>query len=404
MSRSSGIQRIRRAVLPVCLAMAAATCVCAGRAAVADQLILRDEAGTLNGLTLGVDNSGVLFRVGHEQARTFTWDRVRTLTTDDAALQTAFDAHRDEAVTLWRARTRVERGDYHMAEPLLIPLFATTRGRTDAVAIIVAEGLLRCHVARGDPAAAVVPWLECLRLRSAGVTQTAFAAMSAILDDRTGLCIALPPIWTPGDPNAARAVSELTSYLDESDPGDPMVHRLAELYLSAARMALVDPAAAEPITEDTLLESLETLANGDARDAATFIQAMVMAVDSRSLDSQRAAAIRILSRMARDAGRFGQWARYAGGLAKVRQPAEDQQREGLVDLLSLPALVSAGVPDVDRHLAGLALEQAAQALTRKGRTEQAASLRAELVALYPDHPVHRRAADATQRLKMENGP
>ncbi|NOG56072.1 MAG: hypothetical protein HND57_17375 [Planctomycetes bacterium] len=372
-----------------------------------DELVLRDGGGTLIGLSLDMDDSGILFRVGHDQAQWITWDRVRSLSAEDETNQAAYQAQAAMAETLWRARSRVERGDSVMAEPLLIPLFETTRGRTDAVALIVAEGLLRCHLARGDRAAALVPWLECVRLRQAGLVQTAYASLSPVLDGRTGLCLALPPIWTPGDPNADRAADELGRYLvavPETESDSESRH-LAVLYLSAARGALADPTRRDRVTADSLFESLEALANADVRDAGTFVLSLVMAIDTKSLDSQRATAIRILSRMTREPGRFGQWARYATGLAKVRQPGADQRLEGLVDLLSLPALVTAGEKNVDRILAGLALEQAAEVLAQDGRSQEAASLRTELIAIYPDHPVHRRT-DITASNKgpdTENG-
>ena len=96
------------------------------------------------------------------------WDRVREVTGPLAGEAAKFAATADKA---WRARVRLERGDWVAAEPLFEELFTTYRDRTGPTALMAAGGLLRCRLARGGQTAAVEPWVAWVRAQGAALAQ-----------------------------------------------------------------------------------------------------------------------------------------------------------------------------------------------------------------------------------------
>ncbi|MFZ9880436.1 MAG: hypothetical protein ACO3QC_03435 [Phycisphaerales bacterium] len=153
---------------------------------------LRANAGEIVGAAATADLRGIELRgvrgdAGGAAERVVPWDMVRAV---DGSVASAAGADLptmlEVATELWRARTRVERGDMELARPLFRaqwPRFARAEGPTAA---LVAEGALRCAVAAGELDAALEPWLECLRHRAAGEA-TRFPTLDPALDPETGL-------------------------------------------------------------------------------------------------------------------------------------------------------------------------------------------------------------------------
>src|SRR5690606_26027526 len=108
-----------------------------------------------------VDEQGVTVR-GDATQTVISWDRIRTVSGDHAAIAAN---HANVADRLWRARTRIERGDWRLGEPLFEGLFATYGALTGPASAVAAEGLLRCRLRRGAQAASVEPWLALVRIR-----------------------------------------------------------------------------------------------------------------------------------------------------------------------------------------------------------------------------------------------
>jgi hypothetical protein len=95
-----------------------------------------------------------------------SWDRVRAVQSASHAVIAAGFAERAEQ--LWRARTRVERGDFASAEPLLDALASGgAEGFTGPSAALVHESLLRCRLHRGSVTGAVWAWLDWRRILEA---------------------------------------------------------------------------------------------------------------------------------------------------------------------------------------------------------------------------------------------
>ncbi len=342
----------------------------------ADRLHRRGEPAPLEGRTLDVTADGVLFRTsrGSDAGDSlFTWDRVKRLETDQQQFAAAWETHRDLSERLWRARSRVERSDYSAAEPILDELFEETMHRTGTTALIVAEGLLRCRLAREARAAAVLPWLELHRLLGAGLKPTAYLSMRPIVDPQSGLCPQLPPMW-----GKSAGVEQMLADLNHYVPDAPASARLAALYARAARLWLglsVDDAAA--------------FYRGDEawdRDAGVVVVTALVAALERvrplPLDVEK-----VMARPLREPGPLTPWALFMRGAVRVEDRDLDRRREGLVDLLTIPATYG----QEHRYLAGFAIERAASILESMGRGPAADSLRTERRRTDPTHPLNHTA-------------
>ncbi|MHC4421626.1 MAG: PH domain-containing protein, partial [Planctomycetota bacterium] len=154
-------------------------------AAAADVVERRGAAPVIEGEVTVIDDAGVTVRSPLGAVHFVAWDRVRRVETERERPE--LQKHWETAVDLWRARSRVERNDTTLAEPLLERLFERYRGRTHETALVVAEGLLRCRIARADHVLAIVPALEVARLRRAGVKTEAYANLAPVFDSDYGL-------------------------------------------------------------------------------------------------------------------------------------------------------------------------------------------------------------------------
>jgi len=339
----------------------------------AARLFLHGNEATLEGRAVQVDDNGVLFRTTRgtgDVDALLTWDRIRFLETDRQGFAEFFASHRDMADRLWRARTRVERRDYSAAEPLFEAIFAQTMNRTDATALTVAEGILRCRLARGARAAAVIPWLELHRLLSSGLKPTAYLAMDPIVDAQTGVCPQLPPIWT-----RSVGVEQLLSDLGHYVVDAPGTERLATLYTRAARITL-----GLPVQDPTIFYHAD---ESWQRDPTSLVVTTMVA----SIEQVRPFPIDVdktFARLYREESLLTPWAWFARGLTRLSTPDLNTQRDGLVDLLTLPARYR----EMHAYLCGFAIDFAARTFERLGRTADAASLRADLKREYPTHPLN----------------
>ena len=161
----------------------------------ADLVERRGSEPPVEGKITRIDDAGVTVRSDLGAFHFVPWDRVRHV---EAKEQDPLLARRMETATrLWRARSRVERHDTTLAEPILERLFERYHGQTHETALVVAEGLLRCRLAPGDHVRAVLPALETARLRRADVTTDSYANLTAVIDESTSLCPLLAPAWLP---------------------------------------------------------------------------------------------------------------------------------------------------------------------------------------------------------------
>lgn len=321
--------------------------------------------------------------------RLISWDRVGKIDGAAAAKAKPFEPVMDQ---LWRARTRIERGDFLLAEPLVDQLQRTYGAEEGPSAALVAECLLRCRLARGAQGAATTAWLWL-----SGLTEKKAAAgapgklapvwiggttdLPPIIDAGTQLAPSVPPIWTPGAAaqSAATAVEWTALQARGGNTG-----LLATMYEKAVRFeAGLD---AEIILDDY----------AGADPAVSIVRDIVLARGGDEEDRE-AARQSILKRLAMTTARpdptkpktapmpvwLEAWLRIGLGRSMIREADNSVRVRGVIELLHIPARFGVDQP----HLAGLALADAAVTMSEVGDTDAAAALKAELTARYPTHPV-----------------
>lgn len=300
------------------------------------------------------------------------WDRVRAFAGSEPQ-RAEFGPLAD---TAWRARTRLERGDFVSAEPLFERLFE--QYRTQAVGgtgAVVAEGLLRCRLRRGAHVAAVEAWLSAIR--AAGATRTPVlhadwaseAGLAPVIDSASGLVPAVPPIWLAWPSVDAMARSE-----PPARSGDAKADALAQIYVQAARFEAGLPAR---------------LADPASSDAGVNLAWQVV-IARIGQPEQRELGRRLLQDRLGPSPSTGPpaawaeaWCRAGIGRSLLREDAKEKKQLGVVELLNIPARFSRSHP----YLAGMALAEASVALREMGDAEGADVLARELIAMYPTHPV-----------------
>lgn len=392
----------RRTIKPRFAIALAAMLAAASSAAVAeDGIALRPrsigEAGTrVDGVVESISAAGLIIRQGDgPSARRIVigLDRL-TLPFDAQVAEAAARAKAGDlatlAMTTWRARTRLERGDWAGAEPLFEAAAAqagTLNGPTGAT---ISQGLLICRAVREARAGAVWAWLAWARTirdgpglaeSPAGSLVAAPAATTVAwvggridpmvgrspIDPRTGLAPALPPVWVPGP--SLEAVVRSPEWdrlgLTAADP----VAELALWYRAAATFESGGTPVHPPATS--------------AEDAVRLVREVVV---SRIGDPESRAQARgsLLARLdVEGVDRWVEaWCRTGIGRSLVREAEAREVRRGVLELLHVPARFGAD----QSYLSGIGLATAAVAMAELGDLTAARILRAEFDSTYPSHP------------------
>ncbi len=307
-------------------------------------------------------------RVGGAAPRLIPWDRVKAVSGERAGEADAFI--REIGEPAWRARTRLERGDFVMAEPLFESLFEKQRGRAGPTAAVVAAGLLRCRLERGAQSLAVEPWLAWLRLSAAGDAED--DAIASPVDPEWLLAPALAPIWLP-DPGAGALADSLAGLSTEGLT--PAAGALAWWYAESARLAAGLPASPKGARPEPI-----------DHPGVALVEAVVLSRAGPESERKRARES-LAAGLERDRGLWREaWRRSAIGMSMLREADERTRLLGEVEALHVPARFAASQP----HLAGLVLAEVARARAARGRNADALILRAQIERIDPDHPALRR--------------
>lgn len=344
------------------------------------QVILREGRGELAGTVADVGPLGVSVDVstdGKPTPRIVGWDRVKSIVGDRARGAEPFIPLSD---ALWRARARLERGDWLGAEPLLIPLaerYTGDSGKGPSAAVVF-DGLLRCRLARGAQAGSISAWLQMLAVyQRSGVSGVTWAppaswiggtidALPAV-DPRTGLTPSLPPIWV-GEPGLDLAASR-GDWTRAAGAGSPTAAELAEWYTIAGRFeagsAIQWPSKWSDAPGPRLVRLIVQARAGDAAQRAAARESILGIMGGDSAESWEEA-----------------WCRAALGRSLLREDDHEQKIRGVVQLLHVPARLSRASP----YLAGVCLAEAATAMWALGDVQAAVALKQELASAYPTHP------------------
>jgi hypothetical protein len=312
-----------------------------------------------------------------------SWDRVKSI---NGPFKTPAEPLGSVAERAWRARTRLERGDFVSAEPLFETLFGDDKYReqTGPTAAVIAEGLLRCRLHRAAHIAAIEPWLTLLRANGTPTAPVLHAnwapeaGMPTILDATTGLSPSLPPIWlnwTAVD-SFAKAGGTAPVQVKAGSPVDAKVQTMAALYAQSAKFeAGLDATLPEPASNDPGLALVwqivaARIGNPDQRETAR----RQLSDRLRPPSSANAAATPAWQEA---------WCYAAIGRSLIREDSGELKRLGVIELLNVPARYGRVHP----YLAGIALAESSATLRSLGDKAGADVLAAELFREYPTHPV-----------------
>lgn len=355
----------------------------------AEVIHLRDGAASVDAVRVAFVPGGVEVVTSSGENLRFALDQVARV--DDLTDPILIDqwAQREElARDVWRARSRLQRGDPELARSLFQRHFSPRTGDDGdhEFALIIAEGLLRCLLDSGETEAILPAALETIRLRRAGLSTDRYRDLPLIIDERSWMIPHLPPIAT-NDLSMDRLSEELRHWRIDSDP---LVSRLAELYASMARRS-VRP-------------------SGSSEVGVILMEAIL---GSRSLDAGlRRDALKTLEELSslEDAPAFIEaWRAWFGATSELASGDVDTDRI-LLSLLELPAVHQGSYPVLARR----AIELSARVLSGEGRHEESATLRRILQEsprkippvltprLLPLDESRGRASNSTPDLETEN--
>lgn len=376
---------IARRTLAFAVAIAAAG---AGFAARADVVVARRAGATpVVGISAIADSRGIEVRLASGGSALVGWDEVLSFESGGVEARpelrgldaSAYAAELARGKDLWRARTRIERGDTALARPLLEKHWAALRAADGPAAVLCAEGLLECALGQGDLRGAVEPWLAVVRHREAGAPAR-LATAEARVDPATGLLPALSP-FVPAK-SRAQILAACDAAAAEGGPAVQLASTLRALIeASGGGAAASSPQApaggARPAKRGAkevsaqewlaLLLAIETAPDAKARSAAIGDFDRANEEPPAFLAAWRLAAIGAnaarLARASVGTGRASELERAALELLAV--PASGLDRTGLVDAYALEAaeglLREAGDNASAAQISAIRAETAAQA-------------------------------------------
>lgn len=336
-----------------------------------DALILRAFEQPPTGTVMGVGPQGVQVRTPQGDVVVVGWDRVLR---PPSSLAEAAEPFEQLSTDAWRARSRVERGDLVLAEPLLLDVFDRVRdggALRGPTGLVVAEGLMRCRLARGATAAAIEPWLAWLDASIVRQPRTTFAnrqwardaGLPIVVDPASELAPMLPPMWlaTP----SLQLVLQLEPVEGERDKASAM----RALYQAAARFEL-----------GQVVDDLPDV----PREAASELVRDIVAARVLDASARTSARARLEAALGNAASPWlSAWIRAAIGRSLVLDDDEEQRLRGVAQLLRVHVLHRLDSP----ALADIALAEAAVTLDSVGQGRVARSLAGELARVSPQSPV-----------------
>jgi hypothetical protein len=317
---------------------------------------------------------------------------------------------------LMRATSRLERGDIDLAAEAIEPLYSQmTRQGTliGPTGMVTAETVLRVRLARGMQTGATLAWLGWLDAAAekpirfpddpplsviwVGSTlgdapRSSGTALEPILDPTLKLCRHLPPVFGPTVPSAALAAMLASPEWGRLAAGPQRA--IVRAYDAAARFELSQTIYTPDPPADGAPPTSALLA-----DTAALVQDMVLA-RAGAPEAIPAARQRLRDRLDRltrqEAARelpptaaasdiaqepdprwLRAWLHAAIGRSLLRDSTPSAQREGVIELLTVPALFASDTP----ALAATCLLEARQALLALG--EPVANVDSELRLRFP---------------------
>lgn len=327
-------------------------------------LVLRAFEAPPPGEPVAADAQGVRVRTAAGDTVVVGWDRVLRL---PEALAAAGEPHASLALDAWRARTRVERGDLVLAEPLLESLFASHQPLRGPTGLVIAEGLLRARLARGAGESGIEAWLAWLDANVVRQPRTTFAnalwarqaGLPAVIDADTELCPALAPMWL------GSASLQLVLDTRPAEGEREKASAMRAYYQAAARHEMGQPVASLP---------------DPPRERASELVRDIVAARVLGEAERAPARARLESALKQtNSAWLSAWLRAGIGRSLVLESDPDMRLRGVAELLRVHVLHRGDAP----FLADIALAEAAAVLDEFGFRPSAIALAHELSRLDP---------------------
>ena len=295
-----------------------------------------------------VGSQGVVVREPDGRETTIGWHRVKKVNGTWASEHSEFGAIAELA---WRGWSRVERGDFALAEPALeqvVRALGNEQGATSAVALV---GLMQCQLERGAQAAALVSWAQLRAMPSAARE----IQLGGAIDRATLLSPGLPPIFLPS-PSLGRII-DLT-------PTDEVVGWFRVAAGHEMGQVLDRPAASGGVQAGADLE---------------LVRSIVLARGGDPLERREARAT--LERLVaqQPGGWIEAWSRAGLGRSLAIEPNRESALRGVIQLLHVPVRFGEQMP----QLASTCQAEAALALVRMGDRNGAEALARDLARRWP---------------------
>ncbi len=162
-------------------------------AAKADVVLLRDSTSAINCDVISWSKEGLRISRSEQAAQeVISWHSIRDV--EGESVGVGLIAHLQRGEMLWRAKTRLLRGDIALAAPLFREMYLQLKNADGEDAYLASEGLLRCNLAIGNLEDSVGPWLSVVDHLQAN-QKSQLQELSPIVDTTTFLCPHLPPVW-----------------------------------------------------------------------------------------------------------------------------------------------------------------------------------------------------------------
>jgi len=350
---------------------------------VAPSVVRADQRIVLRNLQVISDKKVVTFSedgVQVEGGRVITWDEIERAKVAPEQ-QAAFDRMLAElGGHLYRIRRRLEDGDYKSLAPgpggarpadksLLSEceaVYPRYVGRRSKTAYMVLQGLMWARLEAGRREEAVEPYLDCYEyLRAVGPARAVLPGKRRpVLDLKTGMTPEIVPVWF--DPKAAKAA-------------------LPKVFEAVGRMKKPLPEAARVYYGTLALSAGEDqkamqALGGIKGDQPAVAQLRDIALAQREVLAGHPgeAVARLRGSLAKMEPANRALATYWLGMAKLAGKEPATRREGVLELLYLPALYGKTSPD----LAAAGLYRSSKVLAELNDAAGASSVRRELLARY----------------------
>ena len=286
-----------------------------------------------------------------EEQIVLPWHTVRLIESDDVGA--SFEAHLSRGELLWRAKSRLLRGDINLASPLFEEACIQLKNTDGADAFLAAEGLLRCQVALGNVNQSLLPWLLTLK-HYENNESSPFPTLAPILDKETLLCPYLPPVWS---------TLFIKNTLSTFSGSQPKLNEITAVLLKGST------------------------AKAQSFHGAHFLQTMYILMDPvhpkyretrKELDESKELVTWKLA-----------WGTYSTAIGLLKQ--EQEQDAAMLKL----ADVASTYGKLNPWIAGAAMATLADQLDEQGLTKASANVRAEMKRVFPNHPQFRQSTRRT---------